>query len=244
MKIVTLLALLLAASACSSSGDDSPVGAGGTGDGGSSGNGGAAGALGGGTGGLASDCPPWPAAKLFPWIGPFFYGSNPGPCTHVQIQPSGGSTKTYQFSYDASGTLQEEATTNGSDRFSFTSSEGLLTGATYTYVGGQSAFSYQYDSSSVTFTQTTESGTTVATYFLDSLGYPQHAQQTGQGAENGGPASWTYHYQDCRIQQRLIYDSSGAELTDYASTYSYDAQGNLIEILSEVWEDTFEYSCW
>ena len=63
-----------------------------------------------------SACSPWPQAKLFPWVGPFFYGPAIGPCSYTETD-QGANAFTPVYTY-TDGVVTLAATPNNRSQYS------------------------------------------------------------------------------------------------------------------------------
>jgi len=172
----------------------------------------------GGSGGEDTlDCTPAPSERVFPVIGPFWFGPDPGPCTS-----------------------EPEAVT-------FTYTDGLLTSSTMgggeVYVRDERArlievlsasepATYEYEGDTVTEVR----GERRIVYTLSSTGFPLTADVFSDS--NSEPARYVYHYQDCR----LLYREAPGALSD--RIYEYDAAGHLVAMNEGASPTTFDYGCW
>jgi len=188
------------------------TGGGGQGDGGGDAAGGTAGATNG-----SENCPSAPIERLFPIIGPFWFGPDPGPCSD---SPE-GTTYTYEDGLVQGSTLSGGQTYVRDELGRMIESVSTSDPATFEYSGN-------------TVTETRDQH--VVVYTLSNNGYPLTAVL--YDAESSAPGTYTYHYVNCRL---FIRDAPGA-LPD--RTYEYDEEGHLSVILNGSVATTFDYSCW
>lgn len=170
----------------------------------------------GGTGNT-EDCPAAEIPRLFPVIGPFWFGPDPGPCS---AQPN-------DVTYEYEGGLLVSSTTGGGETYVRDAESRLIE-----VVSVADAASYAYDGNTVTETRSTHS----VVYTLSTTGYPLRAEVLTNGST--APTTYTYFYDDCRLSLR---DAPGA-LADRA--YEYDDQGHLMAIVDGSSSTTFAYDCW
>ena len=165
---------------------------------------------------------------MFPIIGPFFYGPDPGPC-----QANDG---TYTFSY-ADGHVQSGTDTAHDLTETFTWQTDRLVRSS---VSDRGDSSYTYSPGSVVIV-TTQAGMTptTETYRLNSAGYPLDVSlDTGAGAQR----SIRYHYVGCVLDRRFETDAAGHELSSPQNQevrYRYDAQGHVLR-----GRERYDYGCW
>ena len=196
-----------------------------------SGTGGAPGAGGGRSGSTvgnpSGNCPPWSVSKLFPIIGPFFYGPDPGPC-----RTSDGRTT---FSY-AAGRVQSDTDSMLKLTETFTWQADQLSSSTGT--GADANYTYSPGTVVIVTTQA-NSPPGMQSYHLDSAGYPLSAS-----IGTGSSQRWLkYDYVGCRLDRRYETDASGNELNvaqDSAINFTYDAIGHVLARNGE----QYDYGCW
>ena len=232
----------------SSMGGNSNASGGGT-AGGASNQGGTSGANSGGN----TQCAVWPQAKLLPWIGPFFYGPDKGPCSYTEIDRIPGTattTDTLTFSYAASGEVQSAASADSSISISFTYNQGLIAGDSENNAGSVTSDVFTYTADTLQDQMVSATGAQSSyTYLFDAQGYPQSTAYTeilnGQTVIPAGVAvQYEYSYTNCRIQKRTAYTADGTEVTGYTALYTYDNLGHLTDVNATDYEYTFDYSCW
>ncbi len=241
-ELYGVLAFLLLSAGCSAGSSSASSATGGAGGINPAGQGGSTASGGADAGAEAGSCPTWPIARLFPWVGPFFFGPDPGPCTHTQ--QGGGVTNLFTLTYDAAGKLVSEVSANSSHAFTY-SSDGRLASEADTGNAGQTNFTFLYpDAVHAGYTQVNSRGESTVMYMLDAQGYPQSGTATGQVVNDGAPTRWVYQYTNCRITERIAYDLDGGPYSNYTATFSYDSAGHLLEIKSGTWDDVFDYACW
>ncbi len=234
-----LLGLTVSGLGCSAESDDAPpgvtVGDGGTlnGSGGSTGGGATT------TGGTGGDetCPPWPQSQLFPYIGPWFYGPHPGPCSMIVGDPTNPSM-IREFSYDsATGRVL-----SASDDATYVWQDDLLAaeitpGATYTY-------SYEPD-----MVRIDRDGAPMYVFHLDANGYPGDVEMDADG-QPGFDVLMRYNYENCRAVSRTVIEitpQAAALSSGFEKTMSYDVAGNLVgrnDLANSGNNETFNYDCW
>lgn len=190
------------------------------------------GAGGAGTGSTAgnpsANCPPWPLSKLFPLVGPFFYGPDPGPCT------SNNGSLTYSY---AAARVQSVTDSMGKQSETYTWQADRLSGSS----NASSEDSYSYGPGSVVIVSGTGGGSgATQTYRLNAAGYPLDVS-----IENGAAVQrWLkYNYVDCLLDRRIETDASGNELKSLQGgvlTYTYDAKGHVGSRGAE----QYDYGCW
>ena len=180
-------------------------------------------------------CPVWPQEKLAPVVGPFFYGTHPGPC-RIIVNGSGY----YYMTYDSNGLLtkMDLVATNTNTLYTYTN--GLLT----TETTGQNVTTYAYTANSLSITATTNTGVTQADYTLDDLGYPQAVTVVNTPAQPTAPTHYQHEYKNCQLVARIAYNADNSINDAAAAQYSYDDQGNLIERATTGDDEVYDYSCW
>lgn len=194
---------------------------GGTANAGGAGSGGTSPDAGGTAGaGGSTSCPPVSVTRLFPIVGPFFMGPDPGPCS----QTEGQITSTFIYE----GELVSSSTIGGGETYERDGMGRMVRYITPTITYEQTyAPGFLYDS--------TEDY--VVTYALNADGYPTEGVQDID--KDGEPDNvWTYVYEDCRLTQRLAPEGYPAR------TYEYDDVGHVIATREPERVITFDYSCW
>ncbi len=200
-----------------------------------------------------SVCSPWPQAKLFPWVGPFFYGPDIGPCSYTEAD-QGASAFSPVYTYtDGVVTLAATPTSgnNGIHNIQYTSDSGLISAARDFEAGPTYDIKYYYASDTAGYTSTIEGSSNVSKYdyALDPQGYPKSVDYSlsvsGQDAtpDNIG-VHFVFQYDNCRIVQRTAYLSDGTEYPQGTSSFTYDDVGHLVDISAPNYDYSFDYSCW
>lgn len=202
-----------------------------------------------------SQCPVWPPEKLFPTVGPFFYGPDPGPCTATQMDRAAGATpKTtvVNYTYDGDHPTMAHTPTGATlvHQYEYTYSQGLLTKEVDFKEGLQSQITYTYDSNKATYLLLDATGSTYEyDYNLDDNGYPKSMDVWSfvngkQTALSSGPTRFVFQYDNCRIQRRDAFTLAGDRYDSSVAAYSYDDAGHLTDINSPDREVVYDYACW
>lgn len=179
---------------------------------------------------LTDGCRNWPQSKLLPFVGIFFYGPDPGPCTMVRSHH--GVSVTGTFSY-VSGVVQSVVYSDGSSEISQWQGDVLVSTK---YANGEDTFAFSADKVVVTNSGGSQ------TYHLSATGYPLTVDILS-GANT--KTSATYHYLDCRLVHRDFLDASGNVTPAQTADYQYDAEGHITaRRYGNGDEDVFDYSCW
>lgn len=206
-------------------GDDTGGGDGdgaGGGDGDGAGGGEADGAGGAGMLGDSDDtvgCAIADEARLFPYVGPFLFGPNPGPCT----------------SSDDSVFVYEDGLVSGDETYAEIY-ERDETGRMVRIVEDFATMEYSYSEGEISWIN--PSDMILYTIILDERGYPQILQVGDTGAIYG---VLEYVYESCRLVERHVL-ATGRD--HQPSVYTYDESGNMISISYGDQLTTFDYSCW
>jgi hypothetical protein len=235
------LGLVLLLAGCGGEDDQMPGGAGGTmagtggvtsGTGGVSNMGGSVSNMGGsvsGTGASSSvtaGCPT-PGPTL-PWIGPWMYGPNPGPCTYQD------ANVVMTYVYEGTTLVRAEGD-DGRDETYTRDAQGRIISRD----DGTFRFDYDYSFPSGHIETVTQNGEVlqVTEYTVSAEGYPIHFS-----SDSG--LTGTYVYEDCRLTRFEAPTAANPFVLDYV----YDAAGNLIRREPRGTDDTgwvaFDYSCW
>jgi YD repeat-containing protein len=203
----------------------------------------------GGTANVNAGCAAWPKAKLFPTIGPFFYGTNPGPCKMIVTSgTTSTSTTTFNYTYDASGQLTGQVTDDGSQVTTYQYEQGLLTHetSTNTTASTQTVTTYTYSGNTVTYSSAS-AGATVSgyVYTLDAQGYPITVTALQVTSTDASVATHhTYEYENCRLLRRVGYNAANEEVTGQAAAYTYDESGRVSHRTMANRDESYDYSCW
>lgn len=202
---------------------------------GGSGTGSNAGAGAAGATGVAQDCPIWPREKLFPRVGPQFFGPDPGPCK-VTL-----GADVFLQTYDSTGNLTQEQLEGDTTRSTtYQYDEGLLVSGT-----GTTSFAYRYGTSSAGYS--VSNGSRVLSdfdYSLDERGYPVEITNLVASASTTAPTRYVYQYEGCRFVERIAYASDDTPLPQYSIEFVYDDAGHITEQRSPSGDTLFDYSCW
>ncbi len=202
-------------------------------------------------------CPAWPQDKLFPFVGPFFYGPDDGPCTNTETDRSlTGPDKSFTltYSYDDSGQPVKATTPtdllSGVHVINYTYADGLLQSNSDFAGGLLSSTTYRYGTDTVGYTTQDATGAiSNFDYTLDAQGYPQTISYSrivnGQlSIPTDIPTHFEFEYANCRIQKRVAYLNDFTEVPASNAQFTYDDVGHLIEIDSTMTNFTFDYACW
>src|ERR1039457_3557659 len=202
-------------------------------------------------------CPTWPQDKLFPWIGPFFYGHDQGPCSYTETDRSATGPDrvfTVTYTYNDSGQPVSATTpTNTPDNIhviAYTYKDGILQSDTDFAGGLQSNVTYRFGTDTVGYTTVDATGgISNFDYTLDAQGYPQTVSYSkivnGQRTvPTDIPVQFEFEYANCRIQRRVAYMSDFTEAPASNAQFTYDDVGHLIGVNSTSTDVTFDYSCW
>lgn len=190
----------------------------------------------GGTTAVSNKCPTWPTNRLMPFIGPQFYGPNPGPCTAETSYTSTNLTSSRSFDYSSDG-LVLRAISDGvvqqtyayDDRARVTSVVDVDSGTT----------TYEYGDGFVVSTTGTNQR---FRYELDSLGYVTSVieSNTTDGTIRG---TYRYEYKDC-LMTAVAFTPSGGTEQPYYSDIAYDQAGRMIRRTGPKLVTNFGYKCW
>ena len=186
---------------------------------------------------MTAGCAPWPKSKMAPWVGFFFFGPDPGPCSETVTSSTGTQSKTV-FTYDAAGKPTSISYDSG-------------TVDTYVYAGelisqvlraGSLYASYTYEPYSVHYDAV---GLFNVEWQLDALGYPRKLIYSHQLSAGVAPTveTYQYQYQNCRLVARTQTVANATTMDDWH--YQYDAAGHISTITAAN-QTTFQedYSCW
>ncbi len=204
--------------------------------------------------GDTSQCPVWPQAKLFPRVGPFFYGPDLGPCSYTETDHAPGAlqeTFTLFYTYNDSGEAVTAASPSSDTLhyiYNYTYNQGLL--ATYkSFAAGLSTsatFDYGTDTAGYYVFDANGNPQSRYDYSLDSQGYPTTVTYSlivnGQRTTpTSGAVRLEYEYANCQIQNGITFLADGTTST---ANYTYDSLGHLIDVSSTDVDVSFDYSCW
>jgi hypothetical protein len=202
-------------------------------------------------------CPVWPLEKLFPLVGPFFFGPDQGPCTNTQTDRSlTGPDKSFTLTYTYNDSRQPLKAATPTDMpsgihvINYTYADGRLQSNTDFAGGPLSNTTYRYGTDTAGFTTVDAAGAVSNfDYTLDAQGYPQTVSYSkivnGQRlALADVPVHFEYEYVGCRIQRRVAYLPDFTEVPSSNAQFTYDDVGHLIDINSDTTEYSFDYSCW
>ena len=202
-----------------------------------------------------SQCPAWPLEKLFPVVGPFFYGPDKGPCSATETdRPSGAVPKTFTVNYTYNGEQPAMAHTPAGStlvhQYEYTYLQGLLSKELDFKEGLQSQITYTYDTHKASYLLIDAGGNRFQyDYTLDPNGYPTSVDLGTY--VNGtltppasGPARFVFEYERCAIQRRAALTLAGDPSAPSTSTYVYDDAGHLVDINSPDREVVYDYACW
>jgi hypothetical protein len=246
-KVVVVLAMTFVACSSDNTADTgaSPASTGGSNNGGAinaggqATQGGASTASSGGNSSPTQNCPPWSKEKLFPIVGTYFYGPNPGPCT-VTTQGA-----VYTVTYNASNKPIRQATSDNVNVTTYAYTSGLLTSETDLNQTNQTNIAYQYSDNVAGYTSSSAASVmSTYTYTLDAQGYPQSLMAQGAILGANSPTRYQFVYDNCRIIERVAYLADNTESTNSDLFYSYDSQGRISERKSALFDETYDYSCW
>lgn len=177
-------------------------------------------------------CRNWPQSKLLPFVGIFFYGPDPGPCTMVRSRQNESGPVTGTFTY-ASGVVQNVSYSDGKTEASQWQGDVLVSTK---YATGEDTYAFSADTVVVTNTGGSQ------TYHLSATGYPLTVDiLSGSNTK----ISAAYRYLDCRLVHRDVVAANGNLMPDQSADYAYDAEGRIASrrYLNGD-EDVFDYSCW
>ena len=180
------------------------------------------------------NCPAWPAAKLLPVIGPFFYGTDSGPCRVRIVQ---GANLYFKYNGDQVATMTAVAS-NDQTTYSY-DGDGVIVKATHAQGSATSVTTYAYTAESLTQTTEATSGTSTITYMLDAQGYPTVA--TVNPPQEGQPVRFVHEYENCRLVRRVAYNADGTVNDDFSAVYNYDDSGRIYELSSPSDDEIYGY---
>ena len=202
-----------------------------------------------------SACPVWPLEKLFPIVGPFFYGPDDGPCSFIETDRPGAAVPrvfTITLTYDGNRPKLAETPSVATlkHRYEYTYSGDLLSTETDFKEGLLYTIAYTYDGNRATYMVTDASlNKSQYAYTLDENGYPKTLDYgTYVGGQlttpTTGPAKFVFEYDKCKIQRRVALTAAGDPVDSTTATFSYDDAGHLVDINSPDREVVYDYACW
>jgi hypothetical protein len=171
--------------------------------------------------GSNENCAVWPAQKLMPAIGPFFFGTNPRPCRVKNVL---NNTNQY-YQYEADRLISSTAVISG-DQTTYHYDGALIVAATRTQASTTSSITYDYTAERLTQSTETAGAVSKTIYQLDSMGYPTIA--TVEPPQEGQPVRFVHEYENCRLVRRLAYNADGAINDDLSAEYYYDDNSGRI----------------
>jgi YD repeat-containing protein len=184
-------------------------------------------------------CPTWPSSKLFPFVGTFFYGTDPRPCT-VTLR----SDTVLTFQYDSSGQVMGAATADNTQNTVYTFTDGRLIKEVDTTATTVTTYLFQYGAGTVTYSVSGGAQNYTGSYILDARGYPQSATMVAT-SPRAYTSHYTYTYEGCRMVARNEFDDSGSTAPHAIVQYGYDSQGRMVRMYSTdgSFEWQWDYSC-
>jgi hypothetical protein len=184
-------------------------------------------------------CPTWPSSKLFPFVGAFFYGTNPKPCTISQH-----SDTVLTFQYDSAGQVMGAANADNTQRILYTFTDGRMTKEVDTTSTAVTTYVVEYGTGTVKYTASGETLNYTGTYLLDARGYPLSATMVAT-SPRAYTSRYTYAYENCRMIARYEFDDSGSTTPYSTVLYDYDSQGHMVRMYSTngSFEWVWGYSC-
>jgi YD repeat-containing protein len=183
-------------------------------------------------------CPPWPSSQLFPFVGAFFYGTNPKPCSFSKHADSA-----LTFQYDSAGRVVGASSADNTQTLVYTFTDGQLSKEVDTTGSTVTTYQFQYGTGMVTYTVSGGAQTYTGSYVLDARGYPQVATMVVT-APHANTTRYTYVYDNCRMVTRNETDDSGS--AQHAPVqYDYDGQGRMVRMYATdaSFEWKWDYSC-
>jgi hypothetical protein len=171
-------------------------------------------------------CTRWPVEQLFPLVGPLHYGVNPKPCV-VRSLSQGGDEIVERASYKDGRISRLTRPSSGAEiLYTYEGNtlvrelEKLASGATGT------TKDYRFAQGAV-FIDSSAGGANIGRtrYSLDELGYPLRGED--MDAQGATVASWSYHYQGCRLSTRVDSALRDGVWQETVMEYFYDSQGRI-----------------
>jgi hypothetical protein len=184
-----------------------------------------------------SSCPVWPASKLMPYVGLFFYGPDPGPCTATTTYSTGLTSDDWVFGYDSGLVVLETHSSEPSTTYAW--SNGLLTSSVTTDSGSVTSYTYGYTANSLVVSNGASSE---VRYTLSPSGYPIAADVVL--VAGGSAMTASYEYSGCQLSRRVVR-RDGALIASECYSYEYDGAGHIVtRRFDDGVVDRFDYSCW
>lgn len=182
-----------------------------------------------------SNCPQWPQSRLRPYVGVFFFGPDPGPCSSVHTTSAGSVSSTFNYVGSQISTI-----VSASQTLTYNWASGLPTDYTLSAASGGKATG-QYGWSTTSVSESISIGTTTR-IDLGPNGYPIDFWTTNSTASY---MLYRYEYSDCRLVRRVAYSSSGAPDSGITMAYDYDDKGHIVaERMGNGVTTAYDYSCW
>ncbi len=201
-----------------------------------------------GSANVNAGCAAWPKQKVFPTVGPFFYGPNPGPCKMTVLPTSATvAEQIFTFNYDTTKQLASQTSGDGAAVVTYQFEQGLLVSETSTTNGDATVTTYTYSGNTVTYSSTTSGGVISGyRYTLDAQGYPIATTALNPPATvtESTPTYYAYEYENCRIVRRVGYNAVNAVVANYLTQYTYDSLGRVSHRTSATRDELYDYSCW
>jgi len=196
----------------------------------------------GGAGGslVSEGCPQWPRSQLFPYVGPWFYGPHPGPCSML-IGETTNPNFWLDFSYDeATGHVIGATGLDGDTTYVWEND--LLVRETT----GATTYEYVYETDVVRINR---DGAPLYAYHLDPDGYPVDLEMNVD-SDPAFDVRMRHDYENCRIVSRTVVEiapvAAGSE-GSFAKIIEYDDEGNLSlrrDSNGTGRDERFTYDCW
>jgi hypothetical protein len=191
-------------------------------------------------------CPVWPSGKLFPEIGPFFYGPDPGPCAYkrVSLAADNNTFLTLAYRYSVEGQLTEYRNDWPIERYSLAWRDGRVSQITQTDDTFKTVTTAAYEWNDGMVIETMK--TRVNRYALSPNGYPLSVVTTSR-TDPSYCQIGIYDYNDCRLSaMRVLATESPSSTKGWTLAYAYDDQGHLISRTEDARSiaDTYDYACW
>jgi len=191
-------------------------------------------------------CPAWPNGKLFPEIGPFFYGPDPGPCTYkrVSLAADNNTFLTLSYGYSTEGLLTEYVNAWPAERYFPVWRDGRLVQITGMDDTLKTTTIAAYEWKDGAAIETLKA--TVNRYALAPNGYPLSVVTTSLTDPSYCQVG-LFDYEACRlIAMRLMVAGNPASAKEWAVAYAYDDRDHLISRtdVGRAIADTYDYGCW